>query len=175
MLIFPLIHTERLKLRKLQVEDFPSLVKYANNKAVGDNIVNIPYPFREPDAAFRLSSVSQGFKNRNRFCFAIELKERNEIIGEITINLMDSKNNHAQLAYWVGEPFWKNGYATEAAKAIINFGFEKLNQELIYADAYSENIGSQKVMTKNGMKKHTENGNIYLYKITKEEFQSLNG
>jgi len=175
MLIFPLINTSRLKLRKLQVEDFPSLVKYANHKAVADNIVNIPYPFREPDAAFRLSSAAQGFKNKNRFCFAIELKERNEIIGEVAINLTDIKNKHAQLAYWIGEPFWNKGYTSEAVEAILNFGFEKLNQELIYADAYSENIASQKVMTKNGMKKHTENGNIYLFKITKEEFELLDG
>ena len=172
MNIFPMLFTERLMLRKIEVDDIPALVKYANNKKISDNIINIPYPYREPDAAFRISFVVQGFKKKTRVVFAIISKEHNELIGEISLHIMDLKNRQGQLAYWIGEPFWNKGMTTEAAKAVIRFGFEQLNLNLIYADCYTENIGSQKVIEKNGMKYHSKNGNILLYKITKEEYEA---
>lgn len=172
MELFPIINTSRLKLRKLEVEDLPALVKYANNKKIADNIVNIPFPYREPDAAMRMSFVVQGFKNKTRYVFAIILKERPELIGEISLHFLDKNNNHAQLAYWVGEPFWNQGIATEAAKAVINFGFKKLGLDLIYADCKTENQASEKVLLHNGMKTHNQNGNLVLYRITRLEFES---
>ena len=84
---------------------------------------------------------------------------------------MDLKNRHGQLAYWIGEPFWNKGITTEAAQAVIKFGFEKLDLNLIYADCYTENVGSQKVLEKNELKYHSKKGNILLYKITKEEYE----
>ena len=170
MLVFPVIRTERLILRKLEPEDFESLVRYADNKAVSDNILNIPHPFREPDAAMRLSSAVQGFKNKSRFVFAIEFTPKKEVVGEIAIHLADTEQKHAQLAYWIGEPYWNQGIVTEAVKAILDFGFNRLEQALIYADCYAENLGSSRVLIKNGMNYHTSNGNIQLFRITKEEY-----
>ena len=63
---FPVLHTPRLLMRKITVGDIPSLVKYANNKKISGNIINIPYPYEEPNAVFRISSVHQGFKNKQR-------------------------------------------------------------------------------------------------------------
>ena len=117
MEIFPELNTNRLKLRKIRIEDIPSLVKYANNKKISDNIINIPYPYREPDAAFRISFVVRGFKNKIRYVFAIILKESEELIGEISLHLLDKKNHHGQLAYWLGEPFWNQGITTEATRS----------------------------------------------------------
>ncbi|MEL6143214.1 MAG: GNAT family N-acetyltransferase, partial [Bacteroidota bacterium] len=146
MYVFPQLHTNRLHLRKIQVEDFPALVRYADNKKVSDNIVNIPYPFREPDAAFRMSYVARGFKNKTHYSFAIILKERQEFIGEISLHL--TGNQAAQLGYWVGEPFWNQGIATEAARVVLQFGFEKLELEKVIASHYRGNESSGKVMTK---------------------------
>ncbi|MEZ4939933.1 MAG: hypothetical protein R3D58_03635 [Saprospiraceae bacterium] len=73
-MFFPVLHTERLKLRQLQVDDFPSLILYANNKAISNNILNIPHPSGEPNAVHRISYVVQGFKNKSRFAFATTLR-----------------------------------------------------------------------------------------------------
>jgi len=168
---FPILSTERLLLRKIQIEDLDSLVKYANNKKIADRIVNIPYPYREPDAVFRIGFVVKGFKEKTRYVFSIISKEREELIGEISLHFLDKGNNHAQMAYWIGEPLWNNGIATEAATAILKFGFERLNIDLIYSDCHIENIGSEKVMHNNGMKKHSRKGNLLLYRLTKEEYK----
>jgi ribosomal-protein-alanine N-acetyltransferase len=169
---FPELHTPRLHLRRIRPEDVPALVKYANNKKIADNIVNIPYPYREPEAALRVGSVLKGFKTGARFAFAIISKERDELIGEVSLNLMDKNNPHGQLAYWIGEPFWNQGIATEAVAEVIKFGFEQLGLELIYADFYRDNKSSEKVTLKNGMSWHSQKGNTVLHKITREEYHS---
>ena len=57
MKVFPELNTNKLKLRKIQIEDISSLVKYANNKKIADHIVNIRYPYQEPDAVFSIGST----------------------------------------------------------------------------------------------------------------------
>lgn len=164
---FPTLFTERLKLRKIEVEDVPSLLKYVNNQKITDNITNFPYPYREPDAVFRISYVFQGFKAGSRFVFAITMKEEDELIGEISLHLNEDRKQ-AELGYWVGEPFWGKGIATEAASAVINFGFEKIGLEKVFATCHINNPGSIKVVEQNGLAKESENGNVGLYVINNQ-------
>jgi RimJ/RimL family protein N-acetyltransferase len=162
---FPILHTSRLILRKIQVEDIPALLEYANNKKISDYVLSIPYPYNEPDAVFRISYVWQGFKNKVRYVFAVIFKEREELVGEIGLHL--DNNKIAQLGYWVGEPFWNKGIATEAIEAVLKFGFEKLQLEQIYAACHEENKASGKVLEKNGVHIKNVNGKVILYTINK--------
>ena len=100
MEVFPELITGRLKLRKISIEDIPSLVKYANNKRIADKILNIPYPYQEPDAVFRISYVYQGFKNKTRYVFAIIFQENEELIGEISLHLAIQKNRSIGILDW---------------------------------------------------------------------------
>ena len=165
---FPELNTARLKLRQLQIEDIECLVKYANNKKIADHIINIPHPYQEPDAVFRISYVVQGFKNKTRFVFAVILKETGELIGEISLHLLPNKTS-AELGYWVGEPFWNRGIATEAIKAVLSFGFEKLALQAVFATCHAENKASQKVLIKNGMAAGNTNGNVTQFILRKVE------
>lgn len=183
MKAFPELITNRLKLRRIQLSDVSSLLRYANNKNISDQIFNIPYPYQEEDAVFRINFVLQGFKNQERYVFAISLKESEELIGEIGLHL-DKANNSAQFGYWVGEPFWGKGIATEATAAILKFGFENLKLHKIYATHYPENKASGKVMLNNKMireaelKEHYRINNVYRsviqYRLTKEEYEENN-
>jgi len=176
---FPELITNRLMLRKIQLSDVSSLLKYANNKNISDQIFNIPFPYHEEDAIYRLNFVLQGFKNKECYVFAITLKDENELIGEIGLHL-DKTNNNAQLGYWIAEPFWGKGIATEAASEILKFGFEELNLNKIYATHYPENEASGKVMLNNKMikeaelKEHYRIDNVYRsviqYRLTKQEY-----
>jgi len=174
MLVFPLLRTERLLLHKLTPDDLPALVRYANDPAVAENIVNIPYPYREPDAAFRIGIVLKAFKARTGFIFAMIHKERRELIGEISLHLLDKANRHAQLAYWIGEPFRGQGLTTEAVASVLQFGFETLEADLIYGDCKEQNIASTRVMKANGMMEHSRRGNLIVYVIEKERFAQTN-
>ena len=151
MLVFPLLKTKHLRLRKIQIEDIPSMVKYANNKEISDQVLNIPYPYDEPTAVFRISYVVKGFETKSKFVFSIILISTEEFIGEIGLHL-DSGGNFAELGYWLGQPFWKQGLMTEAVEAVIKFGFEKLMLNTIFANCKEGNTASQKVFLKNGYK-----------------------
>jgi len=122
MEVFPELITKRLKLRRAQLGDVPSLLKYAHNKKISDQVINIPFPYQEEDAISRLNFIIQGFKNKERYVFAITFKDKNELIGEIGLHL-DNHNNNAQFGYWIAEPFWGKGIATEANAALLKFTF----------------------------------------------------
>lgn len=169
MEVFPELYTRRLKLRKLGVEDIPALVKYANNKKISDQIINIPFPYHEADAIMRLSYVVQGFKNKTRFVFAITLRETEEVIGEASLHL-ENDRSVSQLGYWVGEPFWNRGIGSEAVAAIVKFGFENLGLRLICATCHAANTASARVLLKNGMARHGIDGNVIQYRLTREAF-----
>jgi ribosomal-protein-alanine N-acetyltransferase len=179
---FPELITARLKLRRMQLSDLPSLMKYVNNPKISDQIFNIPYPYQEEDAVFRMNFVLQGFKNRERYVFAITYKDQDELIGEIGLHL-DKANNHGQFGYWLGEPFWGKGIVSEALAAILKFGFTQLELNKIYATHYPDNPASGKVMIANHMIKEAELKEHYKiegtyrsvnqYRLTRQEYEGL--
>ncbi len=168
---FPILYTANLQLRKIQIEDVPALVQYANNKKISDHIVNIPHPYREPDAVFRIRYVVEGFKRKARYCFTIVLKERAELIGEASLHL-ENDGASAQLGYWIGEPFWNKGFATEAVGALLAFGFEQVNLQKVLASTYENNLASEKVMLKNGMKQIGVSRSMLHFELTKDVYEN---
>ena len=110
-------------------------------------------------------------------------------IGRCGINEIDSIIPSFQLGYWIAEPFWNEGYATEAVGAILKFGFETLGLNKVIAVYLPTNEASGKVMIKNGMIKeaefknhdvkrgHTKDDNVYVsliqYRLMKSEYETL--
>ena len=162
MQTFPILYTEHLKLRKLTIEDVERLVELANNKKISDRILNIPHPFREPDAVFRIGYIHRGFKSGVRYVFAITLKETDKFIGEIAVHL-DDTNTTAELGYWIGEPYWNNGYMTEAIQAAVKFGFDQLDLHQLFATTDDDNPASSKALRRNGFKKVDSPNKMNLY------------
>lgn len=181
---FPQLSTNRLTLRKVQAADLPFLIKYANNKTISNNLLNIPHPYKEEDAIFWMNFVLQGFKNKERYVFAIGLNETGEFIGAVGLHL-NGRHDGAEMGYWLGEPFWGKGLMTEAVKAVLQFGFDELALNKIYATHFSNNIASGKVMIANGMTKEGELKDHYKvdsvyesviqYRLLKQEYEELNG
>lgn len=171
MYSFPQILTERLWLRKLEIDDIPVLVRYANNKQISDHILNMPYPYQEPDGVFRISYVVQGFRNRSRFVFAIVLRETEELIGEVSLHL-DRDKPLAELGYWIGEPLWGRGLGTEAVKAVLQFGFQRLGLSLIFASVHEENLSSRSLLSKCGLKEYGQRNPVKQYRLGSMEFSA---
>jgi len=183
MTTFPTLHTPRLVLSQLEVNDIPRIVKYADNPNIANNVRYLPQPYREKDAIVWLNNARQGFDKQTAYIFKLGLKETNEFIGGMGLNL--KKQHHkAELGYWIGEPFWNKGYATEAIAAILKFGFETLELNKIYAMHYDFNLASGKVMINNKMIKEAElvddefkHGKFVTqtqYHLTKREYEALN-
>ena len=178
--MFSEIKTARLKLGQLKSIDIPRIVEFAGNKKVADMTMNIPHPYKEEDAIFWINAANQGFIKRTQYTFRIALKGNDEFIGGMGLKI-DNRFNKAELGYWIGEPYWGNGYATEAAGAVLSFGFEVLNLNKIFATHLIDNPASGKVMKKNGMIKeaelveHFRKDEKYLtviqYRLTRKEYE----
>ncbi len=179
---YPILTTQRLTLEQPRITDIPNLIKYAGDGKVAATTQNMPHPYQAEDAVFWLNMANTGFLSQSKYIFGIRLKATDELIGGMGLHLTP-EFNRAELGYWVGVPFWNKGYATEAAGAILKFGFEQLKLNKIYAVHLIGNGSSGKVMTKNGMikegelKEHYKKGDeyrsVYQYRLTKGEYESL--
>lgn len=181
---FPEIETSRLLLRKVGAKDIPKIIEYAGNVKIAEMTLNLPHPYQEKDAIFWINSCNQGFNDKTQYTFCLADKDTNEFMGGMGLHIT-ARFNRAEMGYWVAEPFWNKGYATEAMEAILKFGFEKIGLNKIYAVHLVENGASGKVMIKNGMikegelKEHTKKGDdyasLYQYRLTRNEYQDLKG
>lgn len=176
---FPLIETNRIRLRKPNAGDIPRITKYANHPRISEMTLSIPYPYREKDAISWVHMANKGFEDRSKYLFAICKLADDAFIGAAGLEV-NPRFNRAELGFWIGVPFWGNGYATEAVGAILEFGFNEINLNKIYAIHLVKNPASGRVMTKNGMVKegtladHIKKGDRYCtvlqYRLTKSEY-----
>lgn len=145
---FPTLETERLILSQLEEKDIPFIVEYLQHRIYSDLTSNIPYPYTENDARFWLTMSQEAFDEHTGYTFGIRNKE-GQIIG--AIGLHDREDDKAELGYWMAIPYWNKGYVTEAAKAIVDFGFKELGINKIFATHFPHNPASGKIMEKIGM------------------------
>lgn len=146
------IETKRLLLRELFPSDAVKMFELDSNPEVhrylGKNPVTDIEQCREAIANIRQQYVDSGVGR-----WAVILKETNEFIGWAGLKLEKDVNGHEQfydLGYRFIQEHWGKGYATEAAKAFLNYGFSRLNLETINAWTDSENKGSRSVLEKIG-------------------------
>jgi len=166
--VYPQLNTDRLVLRKLLPEDIPSLIRNVNNPKIAANVSNIPHPYGEPDAAFRLAFVQQGFVQQLRVVFALAIRDTNEVIGEAGIHFSKDRKS-AEIGYWLGESHWGKGYTTEAVMILLDYGFRVHHLEMIYAICKEDNIGSHWVAEKSGMSVYSRGDGMVRYALQKKE------
>jgi len=135
------------KLRKWNLNDIDSLVKYANNYKIAANLTDqFPHPYnRENGKAF----IQMATKDDSINIFAIEIN--GEASGGIGLHLQtDIYKKNAELGYWLAEPYWRKGIMSNAIRQMLDYGFKTFEIERIYACPFGTNIGSQKVLEKTG-------------------------
>lgn len=161
------LKTDRLILNQPHLGDVSSLIEIMRNPVYSQNTTNIPFPYTEANASFWVNLALEGLKEGDKYIFAIRFRDNPCIIGGIGLGI-DTANNKAEMGYWLDEQYWNKGYITEAAKALLQFGFETLHLKRIFASHFSHNEASGKIMQKIGMQKegvlkaHTLKDNEYL-------------
>jgi len=146
----PTLRTERLLLRAFRPEDAAVVQRLAGEREVADTTLTIPHPYRDGMAETWIATHAEAWERQERLTLAITA-EALGVIGAISLHLRPV-HRRAELGYWVGRPFWNCGYATEAARAVIAFGFEALGLSRIHASHFTRNPASGRVMVKAGMR-----------------------
>ncbi|MEM6665068.1 MAG: GNAT family N-acetyltransferase [Pseudomonadota bacterium] len=140
--------TPRLVLRTPAVADVPALVSLANNANIAENLMSMPHPYGEENAEAWIR------KSRTRLpdqrAFLICLREPSEQpIGACGWSLVDGLDL-PQVGYWVGEPFWGSGFATEAAQTLIDNAFATSKLDMLGCGCRVTNLASRRVIEKCG-------------------------
>jgi [ribosomal protein S5]-alanine N-acetyltransferase len=149
----PTLETERLLLRPLTQADAPAMARLAGRREIADTTISIPHPYSEEQARQWIAGHVDLFAN-GKFCvFGMQLKREGTLIGTIGLREIDAEHSQAELGFWVGVGCWGQGYATEAARAVVRFGFEQMDLNRIYAHHMLRNPASGRVLAKLGMKR----------------------
>jgi len=152
----PDIKTERLILRPFSIKDADLVQKLAGNFNIAKMTINVPHPYLPGMAEEWIETHPQRWESRTDASYAITSKQTKELIG--AIGLVSIENGEASMGYWIGEPFWGNGYCSEAGAALVQYGFSSLGLVRVYAEHLSINPASGRVMQNIGMKHYqTEN------------------
>lgn len=148
----PTLHTRRLILRPLTLEDAPIVQRLAGRREIADTTISIPHPYSEEQARQWIAGAADLFAKGKSVIFAVQLKREGSLAGAIGLRDIDTEHLQAELGYWVAVECWGQGYATEAAQAVLTFGFEQLGLNRIYAHHMVRNPSSGRVLVKLGMK-----------------------
>ena len=140
----PVLATARLRLRTPQPEDAPAIAALANDRRIAENTARIPHPYTLADAEGFLRYLEE---NETEIAFAITLAD-DALIGICGLRTKPRKS--PEIGYWLGAPYWGHGYATEAARAVIDHAFEDLGLERLEAGARVSNPASRRVLEKCG-------------------------
>jgi len=149
------LESERLRLRKLRLDDAASIAILVNDWEVVRYTTSIPYPYDVDMARAFIASQSErwsvwrpGGPLAEEIAFAIERKSDRELIG--CIGLQPGETGGLEFGYWLGKTYWNRGYASEAVAALTRFAFEVLQVDEIWAAAVPVNDASHRVLEKNG-------------------------
>jgi [ribosomal protein S5]-alanine N-acetyltransferase len=143
------IRTERLILRPFTLIDAPRVRALAGNQRIYETTLCIPYPYEAGMAESWISTHQRCFYEGHGVVFAICLSS-GLLIGAASLSRA-GLFNRAELGYWIGIGYWNKGYCTEAAKAIVEYGFDTLGFHKISGRHFAGNHASGRVLEKVGM------------------------
>ncbi len=145
------IETERLVLREYKEEDWLPVHEYCKLPEVSQYMIWGPNS-EENTREFIAHSIAQQIKSpRDQYEVAVVLKKTGIVVGGIGMRLKTERKKDADLGYCYNPQVWGQGIGTEAAAAMIDFGFGTLGLHRIWATCDSENPGSAGIMRKCGM------------------------
>ena len=131
------IATERLVLTTPTLAHVPEMAALANNRAIYEVLSRLPYPYVERDGRFFVETIARGEEE-----FAWAITQDGRFIGTIGLHLLPDQL--PELGYWLGEPHWGFGYATEAGRAVVvaarEAGATALRSRALLTNTASRNV-----------------------------------
>jgi len=166
----PKLETERLVLRKLEYSDKGSIFEYASNPEVSKYL---PWATHESeiDTLDFLNITYESYNNDKPASWGVVLKQNNKLIGTAGFAFLDKTNLRAEFGYAISKEYWNQGIATEAGRAIIEFGFNEMKLNRMEAFCSVDNDASARVLEKLGL---TLEGVLRKYILVKGEFVDHN-
>jgi RimJ/RimL family protein N-acetyltransferase len=145
------IDTDRLLLRSPRLDDANEISRLLGNRNVAHWLVRVPYPYRPEHARAWIQRSGDERAAGIGWPFVIFSRDGRSMVGSMDLSIEDDHAS-ASLGYWLGEPFWGFGYASEAAQAVLGFAFDVLKLREVTANALVDNFRSIRVLQKAGLR-----------------------
>jgi ribosomal-protein-alanine N-acetyltransferase len=165
------IETERLLIRPFITEDRDSIYNIMKDEKMYEYTPDEPWKsFEDADGFIKLTSWLYDLNHKNfRHFFAITEKQNETMIGFCGVGGIAYDRSENEIFYSIGCKYWGQGYATEAAKAMLRYAFDTLELSKVIGVVHPKNIASNRIMDKIGLKK------TGVLSRLPEEFQFFNG
>ena len=147
-LLDPIIETRRLVLRQPEEADIDALVAGVGDLRVSERLGRVPYPYARADAEEFLRAIRRNSSAGRSMQLSIFHDGR--LIGGVGIG---SLPGYCELGYWLAYEAWGKGFATEAGKAILAYGFNALGLRLVRSGVLAGNDASLRVQIKLGFRR----------------------
>jgi RimJ/RimL family protein N-acetyltransferase len=158
------LETERLILREFQETDFEAVHEYGSDPEVVRYLEWGPNTEHDTRNYLQSQIAQQDQQARRVYGLALVLKTSGGLIGACGIHIARPEHKEAFIGYVLNKNYWNQGYITEAARRVVQFGFENLGLHRIYATCDPANVASARVMEKVGMKRE---GQLREHKLAK--------
>jgi ribosomal-protein-alanine N-acetyltransferase len=162
------LETSRLILRRFALTDAPAVKELAGDAAVARNTLRLPHPYPLEAAESWIGSHAALHEEHGHLHWAICLKS-GELVGSMNLG-MTRAHSHAILGFWIGVPYWNEGFCTEAGRAVIDHAFGALALHRIHSHHFARNVASGRVLQKLGFSRE----GLFTEHILKDgEFQDV--
>ncbi len=164
------IETERLVLRPFRLEDAKRVQELAGDAAVAEMTDAIPHPYEDGMAEEWIAGLPAAREEGTGLALAISLKSDGSVVGAVSLGSHSMEHRRAVLGYWIGRPYWNQGYCTEATRALVGYGFRSLGLNRVQAFHFEPNPASGRVLEKIGMRCE---GVLRQHLLVRGRFQNL--
>lgn len=147
----PTLTTARLVLRPFTPNDAAAVHAHLADREVAATTASIPHPYPPGAAEAWIGTHAPRCAVGEAVVLAVTLRGTGAVVGSIEIRLVPG-HRRAELGYWVGRAHWGEGYATEAADALVRWGFATLGLHRVHAAHLTRNPASGRVLAKIGMR-----------------------
>lgn len=146
----PTLRTERLLLRGLSPADAPRVQELAGAWDVASTTLTVPHPYEDGVAEAWIRGHAAAWERGERLPLAVTT-ESDGLVGGVGLQL-SLGHRRAELGFWIGVAYWGRGFATEAAAAVLGYGFDELALHRVVARHFARNPASGRVARKLGMR-----------------------
>lgn len=178
----PVLITQRLLLRELRLADAATVAAGAGDERVARFLLEVPSPYPIALARRWINGRIAWWELGRGVTFAITRRDAPDaLLGSVSLR-RHARDRRAELGYWLGAPAWGHGYATEATRAAVDFGFRQLGLARIYAQVIVGNDASMRVLAKLGMvhegtkRRHIRKGrrlhDVVFYGLLRDEWST---
>jgi ribosomal-protein-alanine N-acetyltransferase len=151
MPLVPTLATERLVLRAFVPDDAAAVHALLQDREVASTTAMIPHPYPPGAAEAWIATHAPRHEAGEAVILAVTLREGGALIGSIELRVQ-LEHRQGELGYWIGRTHWDQGYATEAAGALLRWGMESLGLHRVHGTHFSRNPASGAVLRKIGMR-----------------------